>query len=298
MENIHFLAKIIKIIKIIRFKMIKNKTIISFTAAFALTTSSVFAIDEAKVYASVNGSDITATDVSVVLKDPRIKFDTLPKKEQKLIIDQLIDKKLLANKALNSDISNSKVFKDTLAKTITILKQDLALQIWMQNKSKEIKISVNEVQKYYDDNKVRFIKKEEFNASHILLKTKNEANDIIDILTKSKNIKNQFTSLAKSKSIGPSGKTGGELGWFSSDKMVPEFSQATSGLKVGQFTKTPVKTQFGFHVIYLNDKKEAGTVEFDKVKADIRNFLGQTQLKTNIESVIKAEKSKAKITYK
>jgi len=279
--------------------MINKKTILNITAAISIATSTfLVANDDIKVYANVNGSDITNTDVALVLKDPRIKFDTLPEKDQKNLIDQLIDKKLLASRALKSNVVNTEAYKETLAKTIEVLKQDLALQLWMQDLSKEIKVKQSDVKKYYEDNKARFVKAAELKASHILLKTKKEAMDIINTLSGAKDIKKEFTALAKEKSTGPSGKIGGELGWFTKDKMVASFSKAADSLKIGTFTKTPVKTQFGYHVIYLDDKKPSSTVSYEQVKNDIKNFLGQTQLKKNIDSVIKTEKSKATITYK
>ena len=278
--------------------MINNKIILSTVAAISIAASTLVAGNNIKVYASVNGSDITNTDVVLVLKDPRIKFDTLPAKDQKNLIDQLIDKRLLATRALKSDVINSEAYKNTLTKTIEVLKQDLALQLWMQEMSKGIKVKENEVKKYYEENKARFVKDAELKASHILLKTKEEAQKIINTLKNSKDIKSKFTTLAKEKSTGPSGKSGGELGWFTKDKMVASFSKAADALKVGAFTVSPVKTQFGYHVIYLDDKKAKETISFNEVKNDIKNFLGQTKLKTNIDSVIKDEKSKAKITYK
>ena len=278
--------------------MINNKTILSIATAFAITSSTLLASDDLKVYASVNGNEITNTDVALVLKDPRVKFETLSKKDQKQLIDQLIDKKLLASRALKSDVINSDIYKTTLKKTIEVLKQDLALQLWMQDISKNIKVKQADVKKYYDDNKARFVKPAELKASHILVKTDDEAKNIIKTLNNATDIKKEFTSLAKEKSTGPSGKTGGELGWFTKDKMVPEFSSAAGSLKVGAITQLPVKTQFGFHIIYLDDKKTSSVVTFNEVQNDIKNFLGQTQLKTNIDSVIKQEKIKAKITYK
>ena len=278
--------------------MINNKTILSIATAFAITSSTLLANDDLKVYASVNGNEITNTDVALVLKDPRVKFETLSKKDQKQLIDQLIDKKLLASRALKSDVINSDIYKTTLKKTIEVLKQDLALQLWMQDISKNIKVKQADVKKYYDDNKARFVKPAELKASHILVKTDDEAKNIIKTLNNATDIKKEFTSLAKEKSTGPSGKTGGELGWFTKDKMVPEFSSAAGSLKVGAITQLPVKTQFGFHIIYLDDKKTSSVVTFNEVQNDIKNFLGQTQLKTNIDSVIKQEKIKAKITYK
>ena len=278
--------------------MINKNTILSMVTALALSSSTMFGASDVKVYATVNGSDITTTDIALVLKDPRIQFETLPEQNKKQILDQLIDRKLLGNKALKSDVINDEVYKTTLATTIEVLKQDLALQIWMQKLSKDISIDDAMVKKYYNDNKDKLQKQKELKASHILVKTDAEAKIIIAQLNKSKDLKESFTKFAKEKSTGPSGKTGGELGWFTEDKMVPEFSQASSLLKVGTITQNAVKTRFGYHIIYLDDKKEAKRVSFEESKNEIKQFLGQTKFKINIDKIIKDLKSKAKITYK
>jgi hypothetical protein len=91
-------------------------------------------------------------------------------------------------------------------------------------------------------------------ARHILLHSKKDAEDIIDLLLKSQNLKSKFIKLAKEKSTGPSSKYGGDLGWFTKDRMVPEFSQVVWKLEKNTINKIPVKTAFGYHVIYLEDK--------------------------------------------
>jgi parvulin-like peptidyl-prolyl isomerase len=277
--------------------MIK-KSILSLSAALVLTTSNLMATDIQKVYATVNGKPITGADIAVAIKNPQVNFDTLPKETQKNILKGLIDKKLLSNVALNSDVVNDKVYKTTLKSTIENIKEELAMQVWMQKELKKIKISDNEAKKYYNENKSKFIKPMELKARHILVKTKNEAQDIINKLNKSKDLKSEFIKLAKEKSTGPSGKNGGDLGWFTKDKMVPEFSQAASSLKVNSITNEPVKTQYGYHVIYLEDKKDKSTISFDKIKNDIKSYLAQEQFKKNVDSVIQKESKKAKISYK
>lgn len=276
--------------------MINKKIILSFVASVLLSTS-LSAIDN-KVYASVNGKDITLTDIQVAIKDPRINFDKLPKEQQKRILEQLVQKNILASKAMHSDIVNDEVYKKTLKTTIANIKEELALQVWMQKLSKEIKVSEKDMKDFYDKNKDKFVQKAQYKASHILLKTENEAKDIIKTLKKSKNLKEDFASLAKEKSTGPSSSNGGDLGWFSLDKMVPEFSQSLSLMKVNTTSATPVKTQFGFHVIYLSDMKKATTVSYDKAKDQIKMILSQNKFKEKLDGIIKEEMKKAKITYK
>jgi len=105
-------------------------------------------------------------------------------------------------------------------------------------------------------------------ARHILVKTEEEAKKIIEALKglKGEALKKKFIELAKSKSTGPSGPQGGDLGTFTKGQMVPEFSKAVWALKPGEITTAPVKTQFGYHVIYLEDKKEAQPTPYEKVK--------------------------------
>jgi parvulin-like peptidyl-prolyl isomerase len=273
-----------------------KKILLSSVATLMLATTSLTASD--KVYATVNGENITADDIALVLKDPRIQFETLPQNNQKQILDQLIDRKLLGKKALSTEVVNTKAYKETLEKTINTLKLDLALQMWIQNLSNEIKVADKDAQKYYNDNKSRFQTQPELKASHILVKTEDEAKKIIAQLKDSKNLKADFTKSAKENSIGPSKVNGGELGWFTQEKMVPEFSMATMMLKKGTITINPVKTQFGYHVIYLDDKKDAKNLTFDEVKNEIKQFLGQDQFKAKLDAIIKKEKSKAKIVYK
>ena len=278
--------------------MINKNTILSVATVLTLLSANVLAETNTKVYASVNGTDITATDVALVLKDPRVQFETLPKEQQKQILNQLIDGKLLSATAMKTDVVNSKIYKETLEKTIQTLKQDLALRIWMQDIAKNIVVEEENIKKYYNENKAKFKKPIELKASHILLKTQKEAEEIIENLNKSKDLKLDFTKTAKTKSKGPSGTNGGELGWFTTDKMVAEFSEATMKLNVGAITQTPVKTQFGYHIIYLDDKKSSSFVSLDMAQNEIKQFLGQEIFKNKIEKIIKEKKATAKIIYK
>jgi parvulin-like peptidyl-prolyl isomerase len=104
--------------------------------------------------------------------------------------------------------------------------------------------------------------------------------------------------LAKEKSTGPSSVNGGELDWFIQEQMVPEFSNAAFFLNIGSFTKQPVYTQFGYHVIYLEDKKEKGIAPFKEVKQDIEKSLKVLQFKKELENISKKMRKTAKIIVK
>ena len=110
-------------------------------------------------------------------------------------------------------------------------------------------------------------------------------------------LKSKFEELAKTKSTGPSASRGGDLGTFGRGQMVKPFSDAAFSLKAGEFTKKPVKTQFGYHVIYVEEKNPAQTVPFDQVKDRIKQNLKMEKFKEKIQEIVKGLRSKAKIKY-
>jgi len=271
--------------------MIK-KTILSIVTSLAIANSAMAM--ENKVYVVVNGENITQQDVSIAIRDPRVNFTSLPQEQQKKILNTLVEQKLLSQYAYDLNIPNTSTYKIELAK----LKKTLALQVWVQDLSKKIKVKESDIKSFYDINKNKFQSAPELKASHILVKTLDEANSIIKELSKSSNMKKDFTALAKTKSTGPSGANGGELGWFTKDKMVPEFSNAALKLKKGEITKTAIKTQFGYHIIYLDDKKAASTIGYNEIKAKLHQDLLQQKFTQTVQKKAIELKKKAKIEYK
>ena len=247
------------------------------------------AIDN-KVYVVVNGVNITQQDVNIAIRDPRVNFNSLPQKQQKQILNTLVEQKLLSQYAYDSNIPNTSIYKMELAK----LKKTLALQVWVQDLSKKIKVEESDIKSFYDKNKNKFKSAPKLKASHILVKTLDEANAIIKELSKSSNMKKDFTAMAKTKSTGPSGANGGELGWFTKDKMVPEFSNAALQLKKGTITKTPVKTQFGYHIIYLDDKNSASVMGYNEVRAKLHQDLLQQKFTKTVQNKASELKKKLK----
>lgn len=268
-----------------------KKIVSGVIAALALSTATLNAAD---YYATVNGEKITKDDIAVILRNPQIDFDILPKARKDRAIEQAIEKKLLTKKALTSGVENEKAFKDALAK----IKKDLALEIWMQTEFKKIKVTETELKDYYDKNKDRFKQPAMLEARHILLKTEKEAKDVIAKLNKAKNKKDEFIKLAKEFSTGPTAAKGGYLGKFEENRMVPEFSAGAKALKIGDYSKTAVKTQFGYHVIFLEDKKTAKVLPFKDVSLKIKEFLLQNKFRTSISDISKELRKKAKIVIK
>lgn len=267
-----------------------KKIISSVVATLVLSTG----LSASDYYATVDGEKITKTDVAMVLQDPRMQFEALPKKAQEQVLTQIINKKLLAKKAMKEGIEKDKQFKDALER----MKSDLAFQVWQQNQLKTMKISESEQKKFYNENKSKFKTPATLKARHILVKTEKEAKDLIKQLDKASKKEAKFIELAKTKSQGPSGKDGGNLGEFNAQQMVPEFAKAAQSLKKNTYSKTPVKTQFGYHIIYLNDKKASKSLSFNEVKGNISRMLLQNKYNKKVKDITDELRKKAKIVIK
>ena len=266
--------------------------LVSLLTGMIITASSLSA--EEKVYAVLNGENITDRDVATIIKNPKIKFEDLKDSDKKQVLDSIIEQRLLSERAYKTDIVKSDEYKKELER----FKKSLAFQIWLRDYGKTIKAGDSELKKYYDDNLYRLKTPLQLKASHILVKTEKEAKSLIAKLNKSKNLKADFTKLAKENSIGPSASKGGELGWFTKEKMVASFSNAASKLKIGKITKQPVQSNYGFHIIYLDDKKEAATLPFAKIKTKLKQELLQKKFAEQVkQEAIKLRKT-AKIQYK
>ena len=250
------------------------------------------------ILATVNGHKITKKDVQVILNSMgmRTTYDSLPDDVKKKVLNQIIEQQLLQEEALKSGVEKSKEYKEALDK----LKKKLALDIWMKRELDQIKVSDKEAKKVYEEHKNSFKKPESIHARHILLKTEEDAKKIIEELSKTpkSKLKSKFEELAKAKSTGPSASRSGDLGTFSKGQMVKPFENAAFALNAGEFTKKPVKTQFGYHIIYVEEKNPAQTIPFDEVKDRIKQNLKMEKFKDRIQKIAKDLKKKAKIEYK
>lgn len=146
---------------------------------------------------------------------------------------------------------------------------------------------------YYDEHQDEFAVGERVKASHILVATEEEAKAIITDLDNGAD----FAELAKEKSTDSSKTNGGDLGYFTKEKMVQEFSDAAFSQEVGTYSKTPVKSQYGYHIIYVTDKKPAGVMEFAEVEQSITTMLKNTELNKKFTEILDQLKNDAEIEY-
>jgi parvulin-like peptidyl-prolyl isomerase len=269
-----------------------NKLIQKSLLIIACSTLSVVASD---VLATVNGQKITTSDAEtfVTAASPKLHFATLDKAQQNMIKERLIEKALFSQLAKKEGIEKKKLFLESLEK----VKEELLVSVWMKVQMDNTLVSNSEAKEFYEKNRQKFMQPEKVHARHILVKTKEEAQKLIDTLKglKGEKLKEKFIALAKEKSTGPSAKNGGDLGLFTKGQMVPNFSKAVWSLKVGEITPEPVKTRFGYHVIYLEAKEEPKVVPYEEVKEEIIASLKQKQFSMKIAEIAKELKKKAKI---
>ncbi len=268
-----------------------------YTLLFAATLSG------AQTLVTVNGSAITQEDVdSALMNATQGRFNQVPADKQaefrQQVLQQLIGTELVYGDAKKTGVLNSKEFKDEYVKVQERVKKQLAIQVWQKQQLDKVKVSDKELKNYYNKNKEEFNEKESVHARHILVKGEDEAKKItLELKSLSGNaLKDRFIALAKSKSTGPSGPKGGDLGYFAQGQMVPAFNDTVFKMKKGTVTKTPVKTQFGFHVIYLEDKKNSTVRKFDEVKTVIEQRMKMEKFKSVMK--VKMDKLQKQATIK
>jgi peptidyl-prolyl cis-trans isomerase C len=283
--------------------------------------------------AIVNGEPIAKAQLDEAFKAAveasGVKADDLSA-EQKLngyrqILDELIMDKLVAKAAADITVTDEEVAAEiaklkkqfpseetfqaqlkeagqTPEKLAASLRTMLQQQRWMQSQVKETAALEEDAKKFYDSNTEEFKNPEQVKASHILfMVNKDDSEEVVkqkEAAAKkaaARAKKEDFTKLAKELSEEPGAKqSGGDLGFFSKDKMVPEFADAAFSQKTGE-VGAPVRTQFGWHVIKVTDKKPAGTVPFEEVKEQILAYLKSMKQREAVQGVLKNLRDSAKI---
>ena len=256
------------------------KTFFTSLKLFILLSTSLALAENPKniIAANVNEHIITAQDVldAYGRLPSKLKEKPLPELYPN-IINELINQHLITEQAYKEKLDLNKTVIDQIKKN----KDQILARFWINNflinqtKRKNIEIFYNNYLKTFKSSK-------EFNASHILVKEEQQA---LEILKKLEN-KAKFSELAKTQSIGPSGKNEGKLGWFTSGQMVKEFEKAVFSLKKGEITKKPVKTKFGFHIILLNDVRNSKPKKLSEIQQNIINRIKKNSL-TNLEKKLR-----------
>lgn len=235
------------------------------------------------VVATVNGVKIMRSDVEAARSQ-------LPEQYRKLPMDQLyqpILNQLIRTKVLSAQARADKLHETEGYKRRVALIAERMLEEELLKKTIDEKVTDEALQARYDKTSGSFPTKEEIRARHILVKTEAEADAIIKELTGGAD----FAKLAAEKSIGPSKANGGDLNYFSKGQMVPPFEEAAFALAKGEFTRSAVKSPFGWHVIKLEDKRQSKPPSFE----ESRDRLSQELSQEFAEQLVRGLTEKAKI---
>lgn len=268
----------------------------------AVATMAFSVLANAQTLVTVNGTAITSEDVEKELmvatqgRAGQIPADKQGEFRQQ-VLEQLIARELVYDDAKKSGILESVEYKARYDEVMERIQKEVALQIWQKREIDKIKISQKDLKDYYDKNKVEFAEEESVNARHILVADEAAAKSLIAELKplKGDELKNKFMELAKAKSTCASASDGGNLGYFTKEQMVSEFSNKSFGMKKGEMTLEPVKSQFGYHIIYVEDKKPKSTISFDDAKVMIEQRLKMDKAKDIIFSKMSELEKKATI---
>lgn len=227
---------------------------------------------ENKVLATVGGMPITSADVDEFILSLGQRGAGYNSPEgREMVLSQLIDSKLLLLDARRNLYETEAEFKAKLAR----FKENLLVNYAAEKAVKSAKAPTErDALKFYEENPDKFTEGEVVNASHILVATEEEA---LSVLAEIKSGDISFEDAAKKYSSCPSKENGGSLGEFTRGQMVPEFDSAVFAMAIGTVTETPVKTQFGYHLIKLNSKSESSVVAFDAVKDNILAHLAESR---------------------
>jgi len=235
------------------------------------------AVVVAKDVATVNGvviSQETLTAYMNVINRSRPEGGVSPKEA----LDDLIITELALQQAKKDGVAEREVVKKQIAEAA----KKVILTTWTREKSENMKIDEADLKAAYDES-MKDQASKEYKARHILVEKEDVAKAIIKELVGG----GDFEKLAKEKSTGPSGPKGGDLGWFKPSTMVPPFAKAVEAMKKGDVSKEPVKTNFGWHIIKLEEIRDAKLPTFESMKPQMKPMLAQKKMIKYIESLRK-----------
>jgi peptidyl-prolyl cis-trans isomerase C len=236
------------------------------------------------VVAKVDGQPIYQSEVDAFVNDlgEQAKQQMSPADLQSRVVDRLIDIKLAGEKATAAGFQQDPVIAQRLRTGEATMVADAYLE-----KQARARINDQVLKAKYDELVKQVTPPEEVHARHILVKTEAEAKEIIAQLKKGAD----FEKLAKEKSTDPgSGESGGDLGYFTKDKMVPEFADAAFKMQKGSISDTPVHSQYGWHVIQVLDKRAQPLPTLDQVKPQLTNLVLQDEERKVVDDMHKAAK--------
>ena len=246
---------------------------VAFAAAFGLAAPAYAELNANTVVAKVNGEEITVGNMIVARAKLPAQYQSLPDDLLfKALLDQLIQQTVLKQQ-LHGDTPEY-VRLSVEHEERSLLASDVIESVMEDVQTEDAIRDAYDARYSSDDGG------DEFNASHILLESEEDAVNIKEQLDAGAD----FAALAKESSTGPSGPNGGELGWFENGRMVPEFEAAVAEMRPGEVSE-PVQTQFGWHIIKLNDRRKLEAPDYEDVREEIGLELAQQAVEDRINQL-------------
>ncbi len=231
-------------------------------AALLALPLSVLPASADDVVARVNGKDITAAELQMATDVFGEQLAQVPEAQRRsMVIDALVDMHVMADAALAAGTADSPKYKARMA----FLEAQALRNTYVEDELQS-KISDDEIKARYEKDIAGYVAPEEVHARHILVKTEDEANAVLKQLADGGN----FEAIAKEKSEDPGSKAnGGDLGFFAKGQMVPEFEAEAFALKAGETSAKPVKSQFGYHIIKVDERRTQPVPTLDQVRGQV-----------------------------
>src|SRR5918993_3742999 len=230
------------------------------------------------VVATVNGQPIRLSELEVAQQSLPQQYRNMPLQAVfPALLDRIIDSKLVVQEGKKSKVTEDPAFKKRMA-----FVEDQVLQdFWIQREIAR-QVTADKLQKRYEERLKQMPTEEEVHARHILVSTEDEAKALIAEIKKGA----AFDKLAKEKSTDKaSGAEGGDLGWFKKSDMVKEFADAAFNLKKGELTEAPVKTQFGYHVIKVEDRRKAPPPAFEEMADQLKEEMAREAVTAQLDQL-------------
>lgn len=229
------------------------------------------------VVAKVGDSNVTLADLIAMREDLPPQYRQMPLQAiYPALLERAIDSVLIANAARATDLAE----RADVQRRIKRAEDQVLSQVYLSESIAE-KVTEDALRERYEATVADTGGRVEAHASHILLDTEEEAKAVIAELDKGAD----FATLAKERSTDPGAAEGGDLGWFSAEQMVPEFSAAAFALEPGTYTKEPVKSQFGWHVIRLEEKRTAEAQSFEEMREQLASEMTRELLTAKLEEL-------------
>lgn len=261
---------------------LSQRLILPLFTAGVLALSAPLSAEE--VIATVNGSKITQQDYQRFVFEATQGVKGNPQLNPNDVLNELLSRELIYQDAIKQGMDKRKEIIEELNR----LQYRLLVGFALDEAIKKSPVTDKELQAIYESD-IKNLKLKEYKARHILVKEKTQAEQIITEL----DLGGDFSKLAEKHSTDAgSQKKGGELGWFKPQQMVAEFSRAAAQLEKGKYSKEPVQSQFGWHIIKLDDSRDVTPPTFEQVKSKLSQVVQQQKVSEYIQSL----KKKAEIT--